>query len=156
MSTKKKTIISIEAAQKKVSPKAYSKYLASLELSDIRLQEVRAKLFTNQLGDEKKSYSLKEDPTVESLTENGALVTIAYKLSAKSGRKKVANVAVKVLVGFSISKPIPPEFFVLYNQFTLPLQTYPYFRECVHSLFSKMGLPPLILPLRKYLLPDSE
>jgi preprotein translocase subunit SecB len=41
------------------------------------------------------------------------------------------------------------DYFGVFVQVNLPVNTWPYFREFVHSTVSRMGLPPVVLPLVK-------
>lgn len=152
---KEKGEVSISTARKKITPQEYSKQLKCLELANIVLKDIKVTLKTHELTG-RNTYHFDEKTELLILDEKSALVEVAYSIKAKSGRKIVADMKAKYLVGFTTSKKLSNEFFVLYNHYSLPIQTFPYFRECVHSLFNRMGLPPLLLPLRKFLLADSK
>jgi hypothetical protein len=149
------TAADLEAAKNSLPPERYAAYLGSLNLDTIILKSASVKLLSNELG-ERNSFVLKEDYcTVEQLDKT-TVVEVTYNLSAKSDKRKLVTVQVKYWVRFLTSEPLPPEFFTIYNAASLPLQTFPYFRELVNSIFSRCGLPPLILPLRKYLVKDGK
>lgn len=145
-----KQLDKIAAARERIKPKQYSEFLSQLQLVDIYLSTIKAKLSSNDLSG-KNSYNCTEEAKLVQHGEDSATVEIKYSLKAKSGQRKILHVDAGYSVKFSMTKEIPEDFFILYNEYSLPLQTFPYFRECVNSMFSRMGLPPLVLPLRKFL-----
>lgn len=145
----------LATASKAISPDEFHKYLGCVELQSIVLKSLKADL-RRGMGSGDGRYDFSEVPKLVKNCDESAEVEVAYFIKAKSGKKIVTEIKVKYLVGFKLNKPLPQEFFVLYNHYSLPLQTFPYLRQCVHSLFSQMGLPPLIMPLRKYLLAGGK
>ena len=145
----------IEEAKEVVDPKRYSELLREVDLVDIIQKRLRSVL-KGTLTDEKKSFQLSESMQVLERSDDQCVLECIFKLKAKSGRRIVAEVEAAYSVFFRLSTAVPREFFVLYNRFSLPLQLFPYFREEVHSRFAKMGLPTLVLPLRKFLVTDSK
>jgi preprotein translocase subunit SecB len=145
----------IKEAQEKIKPKEYMELLKCLDLRNIYLKDLKCSLSSNEITD-RGVYRLDEGFEIVTHGDNEAIIEVAYKLGAKSGRKRLASVSAKYRVAFATEKRLPAEFFLLYNTYSLPLQTYPYFRECVNSLFSRMGLPHLTLPLRKYLVGEPR
>jgi preprotein translocase subunit SecB len=91
---------------------------------------------------------------VEISTER-AVVEVSYTIKGKLKRTNIFSLAATYVVVFDTLKEIPKEFFETYNQVSLPLQTFPYLRELTNSVVSRMGFPPLVLPLRKYLTAGS-
>jgi preprotein translocase subunit SecB len=145
----------LEAAKQVVDAERYSQYLRGLELGNIFLKDVKATLHSHNL-EGKKSFSFSEEVIVNEQGSDHAVLTVNYTVKAKAGRRKITDIRAKYLVVLLTEQESPEAFFTLYGEYNLPLQLYPYLRECVHSLFSKMGLPPLVLPLRKFLVPDSK
>jgi preprotein translocase subunit SecB len=145
----------LEEARKVIDPEKYSRILRDVDLVDIIQKRLRSVL-KGTLTDEKKSFQLTESMQVLERSDDQCVLECIFKLKAKSGRRIVAEVEAAYSVFFRLSEAVPREFFVLYNRFSLPMQLFPYFREEVHSRFAKMGLPTLVLPLRKFLVPDSK
>jgi preprotein translocase subunit SecB len=145
----------LEEARKVIDPEKYSRILRDVDLVDIIQKRLRSVL-KGTLTDEKKSFQLSESMQVLERSDDQCVLECIFKLKAKSGRRIVAEVEAAYSVFFRLSEAVPREFFVLYNRFSLPMQLFPYFREEVHSRFAKMGLPTLVLPLRKFLVPDSK
>lgn len=145
----------IESAKELLDPQRYADFLKCLELANIFLKDAKLTVFRHLMEGE-NSYSFQENASLQQHTDDGAVVEVTYSLTAKSGRRKLAVIKAKYYAIFTMSEKIPAEFFTLYNEYSLPLQTYPYFREYVNGAFSRMGLPSLTLPLRKFLLGDNR
>jgi len=128
----------------------YNELLKHVELVDVHLQEIRASLGKWDPS-ERSILNFKEDFSVIENEADHVCIAVSYQLDAKSKRRNVFNIKARYQVTFKTSKPIPPEFFEMFNKWSLPVQTFPYLRELVNSMISRMGLPPLVLPLRKYL-----
>ena len=143
--------VSLETAQKKITPAKYNEYMTKLELRDVRLISVTSRRFDAPIS-ESRNVSFDEKIVPVGIHERSAQVAVEYVIKAKSARRRVAEIRAKYLAIFETTERLPTEFFTIYNVYSLPLQTFPYLRECVHSLFQKMNLPPLVLPLRKYLI----
>lgn len=143
-----------DEAKKRVPPSEYNNFLQKINLKDIYVTEIKSKLHQPSFPGE-ASLSFKENAKILEIVEGLIEIEVEYKLSAKSSRKKVFSIDIKYNVVFEFEEEIPSEFFVLYNKFSLPLQTFPYFREYVNTILSRMGLPSLILPLRKNLIGDK-
>lgn len=145
----------IAAARERIKPKQYSELLGELHLEDIHLSTIKATLFSSDLSG-KPSYTFKENVKLVENVDKSATVEVRYALKARSGQRRILHVDAVYSVRFSTTKEIPEDFFVLYSEYSLPLQTFPYFRECANSMLSRMGLPPLILPLRKFLVGSDK
>ena len=142
---------SLEEAKKLVPPKKYFMLMKQLVLTSIYLNNVKVKLSSQDLTPG-GTFDFKESSSVIELDESHVLIEVAYKLGAKNKlRKNLLSLTANYRVLFNTKQDIPVEFFTIYKEDSLPLQTFPYFRELTNSLFSRCGLPPLILPLRKYL-----
>ncbi|MBD3332490.1 hypothetical protein GF356_06545 [candidate division GN15 bacterium] len=149
------TMHEIEEAKEVVDPKRYSELLREVDLVDIVQKRQRSALKgTLNLG--KKSFQFSESMQIRECNDDLCILDCQFKLKAKSGRNIVAEIETTYSVYLRLSSAVPREFFILYNHFSLPIQLFPYFREEVQSRFAKMGLPTLVLPLRKYLVPDSK
>lgn len=141
----------LEAARKKIPPDQYPEYMKLVDLQNVLLVGLSSKRF-DVPADGALSYSLDEKATVLEIGNLSASIAFEYTMKAKASRRRIAEVKAQYVVVFHLSGEVPREFFILYNAYSLSLQTYPYLRECIHSLFPKMGLPPLVLPLRKFLI----
>ncbi len=55
----------------------------------------------------------------------------------------------ELVVRYSSEKKITDDIFGLFKEVNLPVNTWPYFREYVHSCMGRLNLPPLVLPALK-------
>ena len=140
----------LESLEKKISPKDYNMMIRHLDLQDVYLKETKSTLHSRELL-KKARLDFDEKPSVVSYKDGEAKIEVDYALKAKCGKKKIFTISAKYIVVFQLDKEPPDGFFELYNRLSLPVQTFPYFREFANSIVSRMGLPPLILGLRKYL-----
>ena len=79
-------------------------------------------------------------------------VFFTYKLSAKDELKDDAaiNIQAKYVVKYNITKDviISKEFMNVFSDLTIGMLLWPYFRELINNLGYRMGIPPLVLPLK--------
>jgi len=141
---------------KQMSPKQYNDLLGHIDLIDIHLLDLRASLGRNPSFRDKPILEFKEEFSLVQNTNRRVGIEATYFLTAKSQKRKVFGIRAKFAVIFRTDRLIPSEFFDIFDKYSLPLQTFPYLRECANSVVSRMGLPPLVLPLRKYLIGDAD
>jgi preprotein translocase subunit SecB len=135
---------------KKISPKEYNEFLKHLDIEDVYLEDVKTTLYSREVG-QKVKLDFDEKARLVINNEERAKVEVLYTLKAKSAKKRIFNISAKYIVNFRLVEKVPDEYFEIYNHISLPIQTFPYFRELTNSIISRMGLPPLILGLRKNL-----
>jgi len=134
--------------KEKLSTNIYNEFIDGLNIIGIKLiyseAEVKegfsppAQIFT----EEKKSYKKLED--------NKFIVKHEYKLSGnKKGEEEGFFINVIYDVTYKSKIPITRKVFDIFSEISLPLHTWPYFRQFVHEMTARMGLPPLILDLLK-------
>jgi preprotein translocase subunit SecB len=145
----------IEEIEKEISPSEYMKMLKGIDLRDVYLKDVSSRLNTREISHPAK-LKLDEDFKIIKNDNKEAVIESKYSLSAKSGKRNVFSIKASYHVVFHLDNSLPDEFFILYSRSSLPLQTYPYFRELVNSMISRMGLPPLVLGLRKFLMGEGS
>jgi len=145
----------IDKIEKEVSPAQYREMLKHLELRDVYLKEVNSILYSKEIEKSAK-LNFKESFHIIQLNKEDALLQADYEINAKSGKRNIFKIRAKYDIFFEMTESLPEEFFLLYSRHSMPLQTYPYFRELVNSIISRMGLPPLVLGLRKFLVGQPE
>jgi hypothetical protein len=83
-----------------------------------------------------------------------------YNVSIRDGdkvsKKKVAGLSVTFRVVYYSKIPMIDEFFNIFKNSNLPLNTWPYFREFTHSIFSRMGWANIIAPAYKIQPPQNS
>jgi hypothetical protein len=73
-----------------------------------------------------------------------------YKMVDESDPKVIiASIEFELLLTFSSDIPINKDIFDIFKILTVPLHSWPYAREFIHSTIVRLGLPPAILPLLK-------
>jgi preprotein translocase subunit SecB len=141
--------------KREISPAEYNRYLENINLLDIYLVDSKLKANKNNFG-EKGQLRLEEESKIVEKTDTFVKIADTYKLKAKSGKKIIFSIDVVYHVSFGTSEDIPLEFFDIFNSMNLPVHTFPYLREFVHSMVAKMGLPSLVLPLKKFLVGEKN
>lgn len=140
--------------QDRIPPKEYNRLLNEIELESLYMSEASATANKSDWEDE-ATLDLKEKASLIEIKDNRAKMKVDYTLLAKSGEATILKVNVTYIVNFAFKGEVTEDFFELYSVYSLPIQTYPFFREYVNSTVSKMDLPQLWLPLRKYLVAEK-
>jgi preprotein translocase subunit SecB len=136
--------------KKRISPASYNKFIDGLSLQGIKLVYSESSVM--------KDFSLPADVEIEEKKDFKRLdgsefaVTHEYKLIAKEKNKREPSfhINAKYKLIYKSKVPINKEIFDVFSEISLPLHTWPYFRQFVHETTSRMGLPPLILDLLKF------
>lgn len=135
--------------EKKVSPESYNEFIKGLDLLEIKLVYSEAKVEEDfSLPAEVKT----EDSKDYKITKRDKfIVTQEYKLKAIEEGKKEAGFYINAIynVIYQFKTPITKEIFDVFSDISLPLHTWPYFRQFVHETTIRMGLLPLTPGLLK-------
>lgn len=136
-----------------ISDLEYNSYLAKTELFEVRLIDANASLNLDKFA----PNSLKSGPIMLSIEDKYQysskkdiyMIAVNWSLNAKfeKDEEKFLVVTAKFSVILSNTDKLPKEFWNLYKKATLPLIVYPYFREFVQNITSRMNIPPLTLPI---------
>lgn len=134
----------------KISPEEYRNILESLELDTLYLTELNSK-FREEYVSSNLRLDIDEKHTFQQ--ENSILkVFYFYKLFAKDESKEDSAIFMqaKYTVRYSISKDvlITKDFMKVFSDLTLEMLLWTYFRELVNNTVYRMGMPPLVLPLK--------
>ena len=133
---------------KALSNDAYSKLLEKIEIEDIVLIGLEAKRYPSKI-EKDINFGLKHEPEFIKKEENDFDIVDIYTITAKSGKRNIFKIRIKWLLNFSSEVEVDEKFFEIYAERSLILNTYPYVREIVQSITSKMDVPPLVMPLYK-------
>lgn len=127
----------------------YNAFLRGLDLVRIALERVEA-VQKPELLTESFSFHLTDEVTY--VAESGYLtVMVRYKLVAKNERKIAIKIEAQFTLVFKSEAPVTDTIFEEYKRRVLHFTVWPYLRELAHSMTSRMGLPPLTLPMIKNL-----
>jgi preprotein translocase subunit SecB len=136
----------------KLSPQEYRQMLSKVELDSITLVETRAKYSETSFSDN-IDISIKE--TSKSAIDQGMLkIYLSNTFLAKN--KQSGEEYIKLLAKYRIDFKndmdpieISEEFLKILTENTVKMTIWPYFRQELSDLVSKMNLPAFILPLKR-------
>jgi preprotein translocase subunit SecB len=135
----------------KISPEEYRNILDSLELDTLYLTELNSR-FKENFVSSSLSISIEEKDTFEQ-KDSILKVYYTFKLFAKDEAKEdpALSMQAKYTVRYKISKDIviTKDFMKVFSDLTLGMLLWTYFRELVSNTIYRMGMPPLVLPLKK-------
>lgn len=137
--------------KEKISPQEYSQILDGMELHDIVLTSSKIEYSGKVLPVDSLSVNITNNSKLKILTENAIHVIDTFKLRVLEEDQETQFVEIQVSfrLAFSCKVTVSKEFFDIYKQFSLKLNTWPYFREFVQNMTARMNIPPLTLPLFK-------
>ncbi len=136
-----------------LSPKDYKALLSKIELLDISQINsssilIWEKVFLENNSDKTSKINITDSYSFR--TENDFyLATAKWELKTNFEKEEDSFLEIKAVYNVILSKSseVPKEFWSIYKKATLPLLVYPYFREFVQNISSRMNIPPLTLPL---------
>jgi len=127
-------------------PEEYKKILEGIELLNILIKNVKSNI-NHGLISERMPVRIKDQASYK-IVEDQLIVEDKYTLIVKNNDGKNAlKIECIYILFFNLQNKITDEFFQIYKEVSLPLTVWPFFRELAHSITSKMGIPPLTLPL---------
>jgi hypothetical protein len=135
----------------KISPEEYRKILEVLELDTLYLSEINSKFKEEFLS---QSLKLEIDEKDSFIQGNNILKVIyTFKLTAKDEtmEEPAISLLTKYTVRYQINKEVQvtKEFMKVFCDLTIGMLLWTYFRELVNNMVYRMGMPPLVLPLKK-------
>lgn len=138
----------LKEAQEKLDPKSYNELLGLFQLKDLYLKKADfASRSRNPFV--QADIELKESFDNLNIVEDLASIDFIYTLRVKAEGNDIFDLNATYTLQYALNKPLPEEFFVIFSHYTLPLQTFPYFREFVHSISLRMAIPSFVLPIRR-------
>lgn len=135
----------------KISPEEYRDIILSLDIDSLQLAELNTK-FQEAFISPKLDLVIDEKNSFE---QNNREIKIfyTYKLLAKDDSKGEPAVFIqaKYMLKYKASKDvvITKDFMKIFSELTLGMLLWTYFRELVNNMVYRMGMPPLVLPLKK-------
>lgn len=136
----------------KLTPQEYRQLLSKIELDSITLIETRAK-YSEASFCENIDISIKESS--KSNIEQGILkiyLSITFLAKEKQTEAEYIKVSIKYRLDFKLDTDaslINDEFVKILTENTVKISIWPYFRQELSDLVSKMNLPAFILPLKR-------
>jgi len=135
-----------------MEPKKYINILKKIELDEIYLEACSSELTREHIKlQESLEVNIRDKASYEQL-KNKLRIKHKYFLTAKTpktGKDFAIKASVTFCLIFATQEPIEKEFFDIFREINLPLNSWPYFREFIQSMTQRMNVPPLTLPLIK-------
>ena len=128
----------------------YLQFLGQLEITDVRL--VSAKLDNFAFPMPSRHYSVNVRTRTSYENAKGRIDMFHHynlRILAQGTQRPVAKLSVVFCVSYSSQIPMADEIFDIFKEHSLPLTTWPYFREFVHNTFSRMGWLGVVTPAFK-------
>jgi len=143
-----------KAEKKEISPKEYRGFIEGIELEDIFFSKASFELLVpnRDFWREKTSIGVTENAELLERDSKKFVVNHKYNLAISNRtdkKEKFLKISANLIVEYSTKKEITEEIFRVFRKINLPLNTWPYFREYVHSCIGRLNIPPLILPVLK-------
>lgn len=136
--------------ENKISVEDYRRILGGLKLDNIILTKSSCEIKREEASPQ-STISLKEDSSFGTNKSGDIEVSQEYHLVAhnQTTKKKLLDIKYRVCVIYKSAEAFTPEFFETFKKVNLSINTWPYFREFVSSMTSRMYIPPITLPLLK-------
>lgn len=141
----------------RISAQKYNEFIRGLSLRNIYLKKGSVDFKTENFG-------VIRDPIIDfeincSYKHSGDgmfRVQGDHKLVIKQKGQRKTDIVLRCsfVLLYASKVRISDEIFERFVRFNVPLNAWPYFREFVHNSTSRLGLPPLVLPLFKGGLPE--
>lgn len=134
-----------------ISPEEYKKILRGLDLISISLKESKAFINTDINPPIELSIQIKDEASYKIKDDGFVFIFQKYKIDARKPESKTRFIQIEVvfLVKVHSEDKFTDDFFDIYKNVSLHLNTWPYLREFVNQTTSRMNIPPLTLPFYK-------
>lgn len=140
-----------ELKKPRISPEDYKKVLQGLDLISISLKESKTFLNIDINPPTELNIQIKDEANYKVKEEGIVFVFQKYQIDARKPQSKTRffQLEVTFLVKVFSKENFTEEFFDVYKNISLHLNTWPYLREFVNQTTSRMNVPPLTLPFYK-------
>jgi len=135
---------------KPVTPELYNAFLQELELATIRLVSVKAAAKVERPRPAQTNVEISYEPMWRE-REGGfeALAHYRVRFFDKKMRRVQGSVEATFSLLFSSPEPMRDEFFVVFGDLNLKINSWPFMRELLQSMMHRLDWPPFPLPLLK-------
>jgi preprotein translocase subunit SecB len=138
--------------EQKIDPKDYANIIEGIDLREIYLASSQVNVSRDKILEGKELSVQLKDTASFTQEEDRAVVTQKYQLllfTPENEKDHVLKITCVFLLTFVTKTPFTKEFFSVFKELTLPLNSWPFFREFVQNMTQRMSMPPLTLPLIK-------
>lgn len=138
---------------KKIKPAIYNEFIRQANLVKIQIKKASMEIFEENLP---KDYSVlnKIDDNVQLLDIKKKYFRVTHTFRYKMVDEKnpdisIARIRFTLMLTYSSDKLISKDIFSIFKVMNVPLNSWSYAREFIHSNIMRLGLPPVFLPLFK-------
>lgn len=126
-----------------LDPSLYRETLSRLKLQEVSLRELHLTCQNPVAGE----VSINIGGSAEANHQNGELrLQSRHRITVRNQKHELFTIDALFVVVLTAPDELPDEFIEIYVANNLGLTVFPYVREVVGSMTSRMGLPPLTLP----------
>lgn len=128
----------------------YARFLGQLEILDVRVISAKIDNFASSKPSLDFSVKVRTRPSYEN-ADGRIEMFHRYNLAvlAPEMQHPAAKLSVVFCVSYSSQVPMTDQVFDIFKERSLPLTTWPYFREFVHNMFGRVGWIGLVPPAFK-------
>ncbi len=137
--------------------KKYAEFIGGLQIVDVHFREASFRFSARLRTMEKPPpISMSIEAKCNTLGQNIFEAVQTFRLEGRIKPKTsfLVKVRCELVAVYKTSVEVTPDLFDIFKDSTLILNTWPYLREFVQSCTLRAGLPPLVLPLAKFV-PES-
>lgn len=130
-------------------PAAYSAFIRQIELRQIWLHQARVENVHGAATPESTNIDIASRARWTAASD-GFRIFHSYVLKFEDENKRLhAEIELEFGVEYSSNEPLTDEFFGVFREVNLPVNTWPFLREYVSSTLGRMGWTPVTLPAFK-------
>lgn len=135
----------------KLAPEIYRQILNGIDLISISVKESKAYINTDLKNPIDIKININTQSSFEVKENNIIHITQHYKFDARkqNSKSRFVQIEVKFLVTLSSKEEFSQDFFEIYKEVSLRLNTWSYLREFVNNMTLRMNIPPFTIPLFK-------
>lgn len=134
--------------KEKIDPKSYAQILRGIKLGEIYLESCSVTHKRENLVGQKGLEVFIRDRA--SYKQDNGRVKVTHKYYLTAQKPEIQDFALKISTTFCLvyitDSPFKKEFFEIFKNRSLPLNSWPYFREFVQNMTQRMNIPPITLP----------
>jgi len=137
-----------ESTEKKmmINRRTYNSFIEALDIVDIRLVSAKVENIDCNYVPENAEVKWSESARYEN-AQNKIMIFHKFNVRILEGGKDIkAKIGVTFCVSYDSKKPMTDALFEIFRDRNLPVNSWPYFREFLHSVVLRMGWPPFIAP----------
>ena len=130
----------------KMNPKDYSKKLSITKLLSVYLVQSSLE-FDRTVEPGAVEVRITDKSDFKNLKDRHTEVHHQYNIQASVKKKVLFAITMTFCIELLSEESFDKEFFAIFSKASLPSITFPYMREFVGNMTSRMNIPPITIPL---------